>query len=61
MKEKLQLLEQRIDELLSLCHELGAQNKHLQNERDQLLEKTSLVHSKVKTMINEIKTLEGQV
>jgi uncharacterized protein (TIGR02449 family) len=61
IEDKLTVLEERIDELVGLCRALGEENQELKKERDSLANKNSEVRTKVNSMIDEIRTLEGQV
>ena len=63
--EDLEALEQRIDELLSLCKQLHDENQSLRTSQEQLVtERANLVakneqaRSRVEAMINRLKTLE---
>ena len=58
-------LERKIDDLIALCTQLDKENRSLkadssswQYEKDQLLDKNKLARSKVKSMIERLKTLE---
>lgn len=61
MKDKLETLELRVNELIKLFEQLQQENKTLKVQRDALEQKTSSVQDKVKSMIDEIRALEGQV
>ena len=61
----LQLLEQKIDELISLCNQLNRENQTLKSdsaswhrERQELIDKNELARSKVESMINRLRTME---
>jgi len=58
-------LENKIDELISLCRELNRENRALKaeiagwhEERKDLLDKNELARSKVEAMINRLRTME---
>jgi cell division protein ZapB len=58
-------LENKIDELISLCRELNRENRTLKaeiagwrEERKDLLDKNELARSKVEAMINRLRTME---
>ncbi len=58
-------LENKIDELISLCRELNRENCTLKaeiagwrEERKDLLDKNELARSKVEAMINRLRTME---
>ncbi|MBK6508527.1 MAG: TIGR02449 family protein [Haliea sp.] len=58
-------LENKIDELISLCRELNRENCALKaeiagwrEERKDLLDKNELARSKVEAMINRLRTME---
>jgi cell division protein ZapB len=58
-------LENKIDELISLCRELKRENRGLKadiagwrEERKDLLDKNELARSKVEAMINRLRTME---
>ena len=58
-------LEQKIDELVSLCKELNRENRALQaevagwrDERRDLMDKNELARSKVEAMIDRLRTME---
>ncbi|QFY88798.1 TIGR02449 family protein [Magnetovirga frankeli] len=59
-------LEQRVDELISTCTQLGEENRSLKAqqeklvaERAALIEKTELARSRVEAMITRLKALES--
>lgn len=59
-------LEQRVDELISKCNQLGEENRSLKAqqeklvaERAALIEKTELARSRVEAMITRLKALES--
>ncbi len=63
--KQLKALEQKIDELIRLCHELNAENQLLktqcrgwQVERQELIDKNELARTKVEAMITRLRTLE---
>jgi len=65
MKEYLEHLEIKIDELVSLCSSLDKENKTLRrretewaNERRQLLIKNETACNKVEAMIARLKSME---
>jgi len=65
MKEYLEHLEVKIDELVTLCHSLDKENKTLRrresewaNERRQLLIKNETACNKVEAMITRLKSME---
>jgi cell division protein ZapB len=58
-------LENKIDELISLCKELNRENRTLKaevagwrDERRNLMDKNELARSKVETMIDRLRTME---
>lgn len=62
---QLKALEQKIDQLIGLCHDLNRENTQLkadnagwQHERQDLIDKNELARSKVETMINRLRTME---
>lgn len=63
--EQLKALEQKIDELITLCGELNRENQTLkaesaswQLERQDLIDKNELARSKVAAMIDRLRTME---
>lgn len=65
MKEYLEHLETKIDELVTLCRSLDNENKALRrretewnSERRQLLIKNETARSKVEAMITRLKSME---
>lgn len=65
MKEQLEHLEDKLDELIGLCASLDKENKSLRtresewaNERRQLLIKNETARSKVESMITRLKSME---
>ena len=62
---QLQVLEQKIDELIALCKQLNRENQTLkadsagwQSERQDLMEKNELARTRVEAMINRLRTME---
>jgi len=62
---QLQFLEQKIDELITLCNQLNRENQTLKSdsaswhrERQELIDKNELARSKVESMINRLRTME---
>ena len=62
---QIQLLEQKIDELISLCNELNRENQTLKadcagwnRERQDLIDKNEMARGKVEAMINRLRTME---
>ena len=62
---QLQVLEQKIDELISLCDQLNRENQALkadnsgwQQERQDLLDKNELARTRVEAMSNRLRTME---
>lgn len=58
-------LENKIDDLISLCRELNRENRTLKaeivgwrDERRDLLDKNELARSKVEAMIDRLRTME---
>lgn len=58
-------LENKIDELISLCQELNRENSALKadiagwrDERKDLMDKNELARSKVEAMIDRLRTME---
>ncbi|MEM1155949.1 MAG: TIGR02449 family protein [Pseudomonadota bacterium] len=63
---ELQVLEQKIDELITLCEELNRENQSLkadsanwQSERQDLMDKNELARTRVEAMINRLRTMES--
>lgn len=63
--EQLKQLESRVDDLINACERLKKENFSLrdgssamQNEHDALMEKTRLAKTRIKSMIERLKTLE---
>ena len=63
--KQLRMLEQKIDELISLCRELNRENQALKSEsanwrreRQQLLDKNELARAKVEAMIDRLRAME---
>jgi cell division protein ZapB len=63
---QLQILEQKIDELIALCQQLNRENQALkadstswQRERQDLMDKNALARNRVEAMINRLRTTEG--
>ncbi len=63
--KQLRMLEQKIDELISLCRELNRENQALKSEsanwrreRQQLLDKNELARSRVEAMISRLRAME---
>ena len=61
----LQVLEQKIDELIALCQQLNRENQSLKadsagwlRERQDLMEKNELARTRVEAMINRLRTME---
>lgn len=66
MKDKLEHLESKLDELIALCSSLDKENKSLRgresewsNERRQLLIKNETARTKVEAMITRLKSMES--
>lgn len=64
-ENQLKTLEQKIDELISLCNELNRENQTLktdsagwQQERQNLIDKNELARGKVEAMIDRLRTME---
>tara|TARA_R110002110_G_scaffold205066_7_gene416934 strand:+ start:57556 stop:57756 length:201 start_codon:yes stop_codon:yes gene_type:complete len=64
-ENQLKALEQKIDELITLCNELNRENRLLkadsanwQNERQELIDKNELARNKVAAMIERLRTME---
>ena len=62
---QLKALEQKIDQLIGLCHDLNRENTQLkaenagwQQERQDLIDKNELARSIVEAMINRLHTME---
>ncbi|HEX2237978.1 MAG TPA: TIGR02449 family protein [Gammaproteobacteria bacterium] len=62
---QLRRLEQRIDELISICERLKRENWALRSQqqslavqRANLIDKHEMVRSRVETMINRLKSME---
>ncbi|MEM8561091.1 MAG: TIGR02449 family protein [Pseudomonadota bacterium] len=65
-ESELQVLEQKIDELITLCEELNRENQSLkadnaswQSERQDLMDKNELARTRVEAMINRLRTMES--
>ena len=61
----IETLEQRIDELISLCDELERKHSAIESDREKwlqertrLLEKNEMAKSKIEAMIMRLKSLE---
>jgi cell division protein ZapB len=61
----LKTLEQKIDELISLCSELNRENQGLKadsagwhRERQDLIDKNELARTKVEAMLDRLRTME---
>ena len=64
-ENQLKALEQKIDELISLCNDLNRENQGLKadsanwhSERQDLIDKNELARSKVAAMIERLRTSE---
>jgi cell division protein ZapB len=64
-ENQLKDLENKIDELVSLCRELNRENQALKadsagwrDERQDLMDKNELARSKVEAMIDRLRTME---
>jgi cell division protein ZapB len=64
-ENQLKALEQKIDELITLCNDLNRENQMLKSdsagwhqERQDLMDKNELARSKVETMIDRLRTME---
>ena len=64
-ENQLKALEQKIDELISLCSELNRENQALkadsaswQQERRDLIDKKEMARSKVAAMIDRLRAME---
>ncbi len=62
---QLQSLEQKIDELITLCRQLNRENQSLkadmagwQAERQDLMDKNELARTRVEAMINRLRAME---
>ena len=62
---QLQVLEQKIDELIALCDQLNNENRSLktnnsswQRERQDLMDKNELARTRVEAMINRLRAME---
>ncbi len=63
--KQLQALEQKVDQLIELCHQLNRENQALKaenagwrQERQDLIDKNELARSKVEAMINRLRAME---
>ena len=63
-ENQLKVLEQKIDELITLCRDLNRENQRLkadhaswQQERKALMDKNQLAMNKVKAMIDRLRTM----
>lgn len=68
IEPELQRLEQRVDELLALVHQMAEENRALRNrqdtlstERATLLHKNEQVRARVEAMIGRLRTMETGV
>jgi cell division protein ZapB len=66
MKQQLEHLESKVDELIALCGALDKENKSLHSresswlsERRELLMKNETARSKVEAMITRLKSMEA--
>ena len=66
MRDNLENLEDKVDELVALCSALDKENKSLRgrendwlSERRQLLIKNETARSKVEAMISRLKSMEN--
>ena len=66
MRDNLENLEDKVDELVALCSALDKENKNLRgrendwlSERRQLLIKNETARSKVEAMISRLKSMEN--
>ena len=64
-ENQLKTLEQKIDELITLCNDLNRENQMLKSdsagwhqERQDLVDKNELARSKVEAMIDRLRTME---
>ena len=64
-ENQLKALEQKIDELITLCHDLNRENQSLkaesvnwQRERQELIDKNELARSKVESMLDRLRSME---
>ena len=64
-ENQLQVLEQKIDELIALCDQLNRENQSLKAEsrnwmleRQELMDKNDLARTRVEAMINRLRTRE---
>jgi cell division protein ZapB len=64
-ENQLKELEKKIEELVSLCHELNRENQALKadsagwrDERRDLIDKNELARSKVEAMIDRLRAME---
>ena len=62
---QLKILEQKIDELITLCGDLNRENQALKSdsanwhqERRDLVDKSQLARTKVEAMIDRLRTME---
>jgi len=67
-KVDLQTLEERVDALVKMCHQLAKENKllrenqaHLMAERADLMEKNALACSRIEMMIARLKSMEADI
>jgi len=66
LTEQLDTLNQRVQELVTLCHQqkienksLREQQKNLVEERSRLIEKNEMARTKVESMITRLKSMEA--
>jgi len=64
-ENQLKVLEQKIDELISLCNDLNRENQVLkadsanwQRDRRSLVDKNEVARTKIEAMISRLKTME---
>ncbi|MEH6633864.1 MAG: TIGR02449 family protein [Halioglobus sp.] len=66
-ENQLKALEQKIDELITLCNDLNRENQMLKadhagwhEERQDLIDKNKLARSKVEAMLDRLRAMERQ-
>jgi cell division protein ZapB len=64
-ENQLKVLEQKIDELITLCNQLNRENQALkaesanwQRERKDLMDRNEVARNKVEAMISRLRTME---
>ncbi|MCB1676106.1 MAG: TIGR02449 family protein [Halioglobus sp.] len=63
--KQLKAVEQKIDELIALCHDLNRENRALQlesanwrRERQDLIDQNELARTRMQAMLDRLRTME---